>query len=107
VLAHVTAVLHHLTRDQSHGYTPRECGTKSPERLTTDTLIRLAWQVLLDLPQLECSLTSRQFYITLDVIKNVLLAAPPKSDLDDHSDITPQYVGRRRRRMMMMMMMIS
>jgi len=57
-------------------------------------LVVILWlcppQVLLDLPQLEVSLTSRQFYITLDVIRNVLLASPVKieEEEDESSDPT-------------------
>ena len=53
------------------------------------TLLSISWQVLLELPQLEVSLTSRQFYITLDVIRNVLLASPVKLDEDEEDSTNP------------------
>ncbi|EWM25535.1 conserved uncharacterized protein [Nannochloropsis gaditana] len=40
-------------------------------------------KVLLDLPQLDWNLNSRQFYITLDVIRNVLLAAPVQTEEEE------------------------
>lgn len=43
-------------------------------------------KVLLDLPQLDWNLNSRQFYITLDVVRNVLLAAPVQTEEEEEEE---------------------
>jgi len=43
-------------------------------------------KVLLDLPQLDWNLNSRQFYITLDVVRNVLLAPPVRTEEEEEEE---------------------
>lgn len=51
-------------------------------------------KVLLDLPQLDWNLNSRQFYITLDVVRNVLLAAPVRTEEEEEEDRLQERLRR-------------
>jgi hypothetical protein len=61
----------------------REGGMARKIRVSSEETVG---KVLLDLPQLDWNLNSRQFYITLDVVRNVLLAPPVMTEEEEEEE---------------------
>jgi hypothetical protein len=78
--------------EASLALTQSSTGTAGAPRRIRISSEETVGKVLLDLPQLDWNLNSRQFYITLDVVRNVLLAAPVKTEEEEEEDRLQQLL---------------